>query len=195
MDEFVGNLEQQMARHPASADSLFLANAPAGMQAPSGREIIGRLRATHATGRIVLNLSPNSSSVDDLPSIALEDGDVLVVPPLPESVQVIGAVSNQNAFIFRSSLRATDYLQLAGGPTRDADSSRAFVLRADGSVTGQGNEKSLFDRRFGGERINPGDTIVVPEKRWRPSVLQEVVALAQVSSQFALGAAALNEIK
>jgi hypothetical protein len=46
---------------------------------------------------------------------------------------------------------------------------------------------STFDET----RINPGDTIMVPEKTFRPSSLHNFLDWSQMFSQFALGAAEL----
>jgi len=43
--------------------------------------------------------------------------------------------------------------------------------------------------------MNPGDTIVVPEKSFRPSALRSLLDYSQLFSQFALGAAALSVIQ
>jgi hypothetical protein len=43
--------------------------------------------------------------------------------------------------------------------------------------------------------MNPGDTIIVPEKALKPSALQGVLNWSQMFSQFALGAAALTIIQ
>jgi hypothetical protein len=42
--------------------------------------------------------------------------------------------------------------------------------------------------------VNPGDTIVVPEKSFKLSALRGVLDWSQLFSQFALGAAALSVI-
>jgi hypothetical protein len=44
-------------------------------------------------------------------------------------------------------------------------------------------------------RMNPGDTIVVPEKTFKPSALRGFIDWSQAFSQLALGAAAINVIK
>jgi hypothetical protein len=44
-------------------------------------------------------------------------------------------------------------------------------------------------------RLNPGDTIVVPEKVARPSALREVALWTQLMSQLSISAAALDVIK
>ena len=155
-----------------------------------------RLRAFRPKGRIVLNLSPYSMGEAALPEIALEDGDRLLVPHTPATIQVIGAVSNQNAFLYHRDARVGEYLHLAGGATRSADQGESFVLRADGSVVGRGKGQSIFSGSgFEKLRLYPGDTIVVPEKSVRPSMMRAWLDWTQMFSQIALGAAAVNAIK
>jgi len=92
----------------------------------------------------VLELGPHSSGENALPDLALEDGDRLVVPSMTATIQVIGAVFNQNAFLFRGNGKVADYLHWAGGPTREADRGRAFILRANGTVTPRETGQSIF---------------------------------------------------
>jgi hypothetical protein len=85
---------------------------------------------------------------------------------------------------------------LAGGPSKDADRSREFIIRADGEVVSRDREKTIWgEGEFGSLRINPGDTIVVPEKTFKPSALRGVLDWSQMFSQLALGAAALSVIQ
>ena len=69
------------------------------------------------------------------------------------------------------------------------------MIRADGSVVSREKTKSPWGNEFESSRINPGDTIVVPEKTYKPSALRSVLDWSQVFSQLALGAAAINVIK
>jgi protein involved in polysaccharide export with SLBB domain len=199
MDEYVQTLEMQMQR-----GNLALASSPAssaqdlasGAAAQnSGQELIARLRQMRATGRIVLEFKAGSSGLDVLPDIALEDGDRFVVPPVPASVNVVGAVYDQNSFLFETARRAGAYLHLAGGPNRDADKKHIFIIRADGSVISREAESGIWGNEFDNLRMNPGDTIVVPEKTFKPSALRGLIDYSQLFSQFALGAAALSVIQ
>jgi len=199
MDEYVQTLEMQMQR-----GNLALASSPAtsaqdlasGAAAQnSGQELVGRLRQMRATGRIVLEFRSGSSGVEALPDIALEDGDRFVVPPVPASINVVGAVYDQNSFLFETQRRAGAYLHLAGGPNRDADKRHIFIIRADGSVISREAESGIWGNEFDNLRMNPGDTIVVPEKTFKPSALRGVLDWSQLFSQFALGAAALSVIQ
>ncbi|HEX4309155.1 MAG TPA: SLBB domain-containing protein [Acidobacteriaceae bacterium] len=199
MDEYVQTLEMQMQR-----GNLALVSSPAtsaqdlasGAAAQSSeQELVGRLRQIRATGRIVLEFRAGSSGLDVLPDIALEDGDRFVVPPVPASVNVVGSVYDQNSFLYQSARRAGTYLHLAGGPSREADRKHIFVIRADGSVISREAENGIWGNEFDNLRMNPGDTIVVPEKVFKPSALRGFLDWSQLFSQFALGAAAISIIQ
>jgi polysaccharide export outer membrane protein len=112
------------------------------------------------------------------------------VPPRPSNVKVVGAVYDQNAFIFESSRKAEDYLQLAGGIARSGDSRHTFIIRADGSVVSRRSKAA----RGGLERLsmNPGDTVVVPEIVDKTTLLRGLTDWSAIFGQFALGAAAIN---
>jgi protein involved in polysaccharide export with SLBB domain len=200
MTEYADRLEHALERNSISLASTADASAQEGLQqnpvVSVNRGLVARLRQLHATGRVVLNLSPHSSRADDLPDMSLEDGDRLVIPPTPATIQVIGAVFNQNAFLCSSDARVGDYLRLAGGSSREADRRQTFVLRADGSVTSPGAAQSHFaSSAFDKTRLYPGDTIVVPEKMVHTSTIRELMGWTQVLSQLSLSSAALDVIK
>jgi protein involved in polysaccharide export with SLBB domain len=161
-------------------------------------DLVARLSQVRATGRIVLPLSPESSSVNDLPALDLENGDRFVVPPIPATINVVGAVYDQNSFVFQKGRTLGYYLHLAGGVNRNADWRRAFVIRADGAVLSRPSMQSNLGDWGGTEfkrlDLNPGDTIVIPDKTLRPSALRGAVEWTQVFSQLALGAAAIDVI-
>ncbi|MCU1321977.1 MAG: polysaccharide export protein [Acidobacteriaceae bacterium] len=140
-------------------------------------------------GRIVLPLKPDTRSIDDIPDLALEDGDRFVVPQVPSNVNVAGQVYSANAFVFERGHRVKDYLKVAGGPSRLANTNRTFVLRADGSV---------FSHQYGNLEkavMFPGDTLIVPMKIDKRAVLRTLVDVATVVGQFGIGVAAINVLK
>jgi len=193
-NEYIEKLQHQMTRGSASSASASLDDVPAARFTSANQELIARLRQLQPSGRIVLNLHPRSAGENDLPEMPLEDGDTLYVPAIPATVQVIGAVLNQNAFLYRGG-RASNYLHMAGGPNRDADRGQIFILRADGSVIGQRAGQSIFASGFENERLHPGDSIIVPEKRIKPGALSSFMAWSQLFSQTALSAASVNSLK
>ncbi len=199
MDEYVQQLQMEMQRGVlALASSATMApQALAGSAAAqsSEQDLIARLRAMRATGRIVLQFNSGSRGLDALPDIELQNGDKFVVPPVPAGINVVGAVYDQNSFLYQGGLPAGAYLHLAGGPNRDADRKHMFIIRADGSVVSREAANNLWGNDFLSLRMNPGDTIVVPEKVFRPSPMVGFLGWSQLFSQFALGAAALTVIQ
>jgi protein involved in polysaccharide export with SLBB domain len=107
---------------------------------------------------------------------------------MPQTVQVLGAVFNPHAFIFRPGATVSEFLQVAGGPTRNADRRRIFILRADGTVFSRYSESLLFARAFKDTKLQPGDSIVVPEKNLRLSTIAQIFGWIQSASQASLPA-------
>ena len=130
--------------------------------------------------------------MDSIPDIQLQDDDHFIVPSVPASVNVVGAVYDQNSFLYQPQRRVGDYLQLAGGPNRDADKGHIFIIRADGSVYSRERANGLWGNNFDATRMNPGDSLVVPEKVLGTSVLRNFINWSQVFSQLAFGAAAIS---
>lgn len=198
MDEYVQQLQMQMQRGmlAMAASAALSPGALAGNGAANASEtqLITRLRSIRATGRIVLQFTPKSHGVDSVPNIQLENGDRFVVPPVPASVNVVGSVYDQNSFLFRPGIHAGEYLRLAGGPTRSADRKHMFIIRADGSVVSFAAARTLWGNEFEALQMNPGDTIVVPQKIFKPSPMIGILDWTTLFSQFALGAAAIKAV-
>ena len=196
MNDYADKLEHDIERSALALNEQEGGSETINPAASVNRSLATRLRQMRAAGRVVLNLSPESHSAADLPDIPLEDGDKLVVPPTPSTIQVIGAVFNQNAFLYHRGAHTNEYLRYAGGATHEADRGQTFILRADGSVFSRSEKQSVFaSGSFQNVRLYPGDTIVVPEKMVRPSALREVAEWTQLMSQLSLSAAAIDVIK
>ena len=198
IDEYVQNLELQITRGTLAVAAMPTASAQdlaSGTAAQaSGRALIARLRQIRSSGRIVLEFNPANTGQNMVPDIPLEDGDRFVVPPVPATVNVVGAVYDQNSFLFQSDRRSGAYLHLAGGPNRDADKKHVFIIRADGSVVSREAASGVWGNTFEQLKMNPGDTIVVPEKGFNVSGLRGFLEYSQLFSQFALGAASIAVI-
>jgi polysaccharide biosynthesis/export protein len=152
---------------------------------------VASLRALRPNGRIVLQLAPDGR---DLPPLALEDGDRLYVPPRPTSVGVFGSVFNGGNYLYSEGRQVTDYLNLAGGPTRGADASSTFVIRANGSVVSGQQQKANWVGSGGslaGLKAEPGDTVFVPEEINKTTFVQAAKDWTQILYQFGLGIAGI----
>ncbi|MDX6457696.1 MAG: hypothetical protein QOJ51_4335 [Acidobacteriaceae bacterium] len=189
LNDYLQNLELEIDRSTIAA-SASVGNVDPAATAAS-RSLVARFRNIRATGRVVLNIPQNATEIADLPNVQLEDGDRFVVPSKPSTVNVVGAVYDQNSFLFRNSREVRSYLRLAGGPTKSADGGDSFIIRADGSVVSRHARNGVFGNTFATMRLNAGDTVVIPEKVPRPSGLRNFISYTQIFSSLALGAAAI----
>jgi protein involved in polysaccharide export with SLBB domain len=197
-NDFLDELEREVNQGAANLSGVVVSadRAAVAQTSISGqRTMIDRLRQHQASGRIVLDLEPDSRDLSTIPALPLENGDRLYVPSRPSTVSVVGTVYNQASFIFGSDLRLGDYLLQAGGPTRFADKAHMFVIRADGSVVARNGRSGLFTRSFDALPLYPGDTLVVPTQVNKSSFMRSLIDWSQVISNFGLGAAAVNVIR
>ncbi|MCG3189265.1 MAG: hypothetical protein LKCHEGNO_01556 [Burkholderiaceae bacterium] len=163
-------------------------------RAASTTRLIERLRAIKPSGRVVLQLRPDSTA---LPELALEDGDRLYIPPQPTTVGVFGSVFNAGSYLYSGSRSIDDYLNLAGGPTKGADQGSVFVVRANGSVVASPQGKGWFAGKqdLAGVPAVPGDTVFVPEELDKTTFVQNAKDWTQILYQFGLGIAGLTAIR
>ncbi len=189
-DRALRDLETDLARSSATQRSATgdEAAAQAGRDASNAR-LLASLRALRPSGRVILQLPPDAR---ELPSLLLEDGDRLRIPPRPTSVGVFGSVFNGGNYLFNEGRALDAYLALAGGPTRGADVSSTFVVRANGSVvSNQQRFRWLGGGAFGELRAEPGDTIFVPEELNKTTFVQAAKDWTQILYQFGLGIAGI----
>lgn len=197
LDDYVAQLELEVDRASASTSASALTpqdQAAASTSLGASQVLVARLRQLRASGRIVLDIPPGAHEISSLPNLPLEDGDRFIVPSAPSSVNVVGAVYDQNSFLFNRERRVNGYLRSAGGANRNADPKHAFIIRADGSVISREAASSFWGNTFDQVRMNPGDTIVVPEKVYRGSSARNILEYSQLFSQLALGAGGLAVI-
>jgi polysaccharide export outer membrane protein len=191
LDEYINELEKSIDRNAGAQRNLSGEEALTERQSLEGqRQLLDKLRQLKATGRIVLELKPNTSDIDAIPDLPLEDGDRLLVPFRPATVNVIGSVYNSNSFIFKRDKTVGDYLKISGGPTKNGDKGHLFVIRADGTTVSGHGHNGVFSKSFTEARLSPGDTIVVPEKLDKGVVLRGFKDWTQIIGTFVIGAAA-----
>jgi protein involved in polysaccharide export with SLBB domain len=198
LNDYANKLEQQAtsATVKAGGNAASAQDATAATVAQQQAQLlVSRLRQLQASGRIVLDLPVDSHGADALPDLPLEDGDRFIVPRVPSTVGVEGAVYSPNAFLYQPGARLGTYVRMAGGSDRDADVKRAFVIRADGSVVSRQYSSALRGNSFNSIRLYPGDTVVVPQNLNKGATLRTFVDVATIVGQFGLAAAAINLVK
>jgi len=159
-----------------------------------------RLRALRPNGRIALELNYREADFDSLPDVPLEAGDRIIVPARPGFVTVVGAVANNNAFLWRPGRTTDDYLRLSG-VEESAELSAMFILRADGTVTHGADRRGFlgFGGGLGGVELYPGDALIVPNQldyeTWGRALVRNLKDFSQIFYQFGLGAAAIETLR
>jgi protein involved in polysaccharide export with SLBB domain len=179
----------------ASADPPVLqAKAQSAQQAQ--KQSLERFRILKPEGRISLSLKPSVNvSVENFPTLRLENGDRVYIPPRPDFVQVLGSVNTESALVYKAGLTVIDYIALAGVGS-SADVKGALLVRADGSAM---TNQSYWRNDVLSAEVLPGDTIVMPEKFDRESAWSQTIRSAkdftQVLYQLGLGAAAIKTLR
>jgi protein involved in polysaccharide export with SLBB domain len=197
LNEYIDQITLQVSANTTNSFGRALnasdsAAATAAQQ--QNQSVISSLRQLRATGRIVLEMPADAHDVSELPDLPLEDGDRFILPRIPSTVSVDGAVYNQNSFVYDPSRRVGGYIRLAGGANRDADKSRSYVIRASGSVLSKQYSSSLRGNSFDSLHIYPGDTVVVPLNLTKGQTLRTIVSVAQIVGQLGIAVAAGNTV-
>ena len=163
------------------------------METEQKRQFIAKLRTVRAKGRVAIQLELPDKLRGTLYDIELEDSDSIYIPTDPQTVQVIGSVYNQTAFIYENGRNAKYYISLAGGYTENADGGNVYILKANGSAMkvsrgflglSWNSEYSRWD--VGAGQVESGDTIVVPEKLERIAWMRNIKDITQILYQIAV---------
>jgi len=121
------------------------------------KALLSDLTKVTPLGRLVLDLPRVVDSKDY--DINLENGDILYVPTLKNSINVIGQVQVASSHVYDPSLSAHDYLVQSGGSKKRADTNRIYIIEANGSIKMMASANWFSDT---GSNMQPGDTVVVP---------------------------------
>jgi len=175
----------------AAASTVAVSNAATQAQ-------LNRLRSVQPNGRIALELQPDTTTLAALPDVPLEAGDRIIVPPRPGFVTVAGAVVNSNAFLWKPGRTAGEYLRLAGADEA-AEPSNMFILRADGTVSHAGDNRSFWGRSsLESQVMQPGDALIVPNQldfeTWGRAFVRNLKDFAQIFTGFGIGIAAIHSL-
>lgn len=105
-------------------------------------------------------------------NIVLRDGDVITIPLMNSTVQMLGAVNYPNSVSYRKGMTVKQYVKMAGGYAQNARKSKPIVVYMNGMVD-TGN----------GARIEPGCQIIVPYKvKAAPVSVADIASILQSTS-------------
>jgi polysaccharide export outer membrane protein len=175
----VGNLED------FSVDSVVI-----NQQLDVQRQAIQELESAEAVGRLVIPLRDIMAMRAN--DILLEEGDRLIVPKFRQEVTILGEVHRPVSYLFDPRLSIGDYLEKSGGIKDDADLNALYIVKASGEIIVP--KRNLFKFIGPSEKIQPGDTIVVPLDTDLLAVdgIPLISEVSKIIYQIALGAAALK---
>ncbi|MDD6180917.1 MAG: polysaccharide export protein [Desulfovibrionaceae bacterium] len=132
---------------------------------------VERAKSAEPEGIVVLEGEAN---------IALEDGDVIVIPEKSDVVLVSGEVMVPQALVWSGKKDLSDYVRGAGGYTARADEGNVLILRQNGAVARDGDD------------ILPGDQVLVLPRVQSKSMqiikdISQVLMQVTVSTRMVLG--------
>lgn len=154
------------------------------------QEVMEDLSTTEAVGRMVIDL-PNLLTGAPGADIELIRGDVLAIPPMSQTVSVVGEVFLPTSHRYNAGLTVQEYLARSGGIKQLGDEDSVFVVQANGAVI-----KPTDDFWFSGDAttLKPGDTIVVPLDASPIDDLTLWTSITQIMGQIGLAIAAVTRI-
>ncbi|MCX8111361.1 MAG: SLBB domain-containing protein [Syntrophorhabdaceae bacterium] len=199
LEEMILRLEKDiMAESNVRLSTALSAEEVAGIKAQQEgtQRLLDALKRTQATGRMTITLAHPRLLKGSEFDVELEDGDSLYIPTKNNVVLVAGAVMVPGSFIYNETLDHDAYITKAGGLTRYADTKNMFILKVDGSAVKipnrfitWSNENARWEvTAFGEERkmLEPGDTIVIPEKIEAIAWMRGLRDITQILMQMAI---------
>tara|TARA_R110000787_G_scaffold19087_1_gene57674 strand:+ start:634 stop:3348 length:2715 start_codon:yes stop_codon:yes gene_type:complete len=154
------------------------------------QKLLADITELEPVGRLVINL-PDIMAANSA-EILLEGGDVLYVPTMKNSINVIGQVQVSSSHLYNAAMSAEDYIGQSGGVKKRADEERIYVISANGSI--KMVEESNWFAGASNTALKPGDTIVVPLDSEYMNDLTLWSTATQIIYNAAVAVAAINGI-
>ncbi|WP_188640568.1 polysaccharide biosynthesis/export family protein [Vreelandella lutescens] len=92
------------------------------------QNFVQRARELEPSGRLVVAYN------DRISDIRLQDGDVITIPEISDSILISGEVLVPQAAVYRPGMSVIDYIESAGGFTQRADDDHILLVRQNGAV-------------------------------------------------------------
>jgi polysaccharide biosynthesis/export protein len=201
LEEMIARMERELLAEGATVKETSAEGVQARqVELQQRQKFIETLKKLPPSGRMTIYLAHLRLLKGSIYDIELEEGDSLFIPTRNSVVNVAGAVMSNGSFVYADGIGYEEYIRMAGGYSRYADTSNIFVMKVDGSarkLPGSVNWNP-FQKRwemggFGEVRnvIEAGDSIIVPEKLERTAWLREIKDITQIFANVGLTAASI----
>lgn len=207
MEEIIIRLERELMSASAAQAAVATSSEEVSArkaEAEQKQKFLESLKKLKATGRLTIRLGHLRLLKGSDFDIELEGGDTLYIPVSNNIVNVAGSVMTQGSFIYSNAFSSKDYVELAGGASRWADTNSTYIMKADGSAMkvsrglfSWNSAQTRWEMATFGEsakEVEPGDTIVVPEKVERIAWLREIKDIAQIIANLAISAGVVKAL-
>jgi len=204
MDEVIARTEMDLLRKQGELASLASSKEELDSTRASLEGLqkgLEKLKGVKAEGRMVIRISPMAEFRNSMYDLELMGGDTIRIPRTPKSVNVMGQVYNPTTLIHIAGRSASYYLNKAGGPSKDAEEDEMYIVKVDGSVAS--SQQTSFGLRWDDDaniwkfgsflsiEMEPGDTLVVPQRLERIAWMREIKDITTILAQVALTAGVL----
>jgi len=151
--------------------------------------LIDKLRKEIPVGRQVVNFDILSLKKDPYENFDLINGDKIYIPKRPQSINVVGEIRNPSTLQFKPSISAQQYINQAGGYTKNADSGQTFIILPNG-------KSYLHKKKFFSDSnsLLPGSTIVVSRSSRSFDAISITQIVTPILADLATSAAAIAAI-
>lgn len=171
-------------------------NSSAGALVSYGevQQLLRDLTKVKALGRLVIDLP--AIMQDNAQDFPLEDQDVLVIPGVNKTVNVIGEVFVPTSHLYDKGVSFDTYIKLSGGFKDFANQERTYIIKANGGVVIPQTDSSFWYQSDSKTEysISPGDTIVVPFDSGHVDQMTLWTSASQILYQFAVTVAAVGSL-
>ncbi|GAB3639749.1 SLBB domain-containing protein [Spirosoma arcticum] len=144
---------------------------------------------------IGINLKKIMASPGSSEDILLQEGDILRIPKLLETVRVQGEVLLPTTVKYRAGQTFQDYIAQSGGFTGKSQRKRSYVVYANGSV--DRTRKFMFFNIY--PRVAPGSEVVIPRQTTSAlspqQILGQATAITSSIMTLILGVLAFRSIR
>ena len=168
------------------------ANSSSAVASGSLPLILQEFKNAESRGRLSTSFNIDQLQQNSSLDLKLVNGDVIDIPPYSPEVFVLGEVMNPGSKYYKANLNTGDYLKLAGGLGRFAETKKVIVISPNGDTFLHSSRINFL--RENNPAIYPGSIIYVPREIGKLDGINYAASIAPIFSNLALSLASLNAI-